>query len=66
MGHYLDPLLDQVKARYSHDTQDAHQSGWEEGIEYVQRIIMNYAKTSGTDLISAESLLEFIQSNPSL
>jgi hypothetical protein len=33
MGHSLDPLLDQVMSKYSHDVQEAYESGLREGID---------------------------------
>lgn len=45
MGHFLDPLLDQVKAKYSDDVHEAHQSGLFEGIDEAIFLIKQFRDT---------------------
>jgi hypothetical protein len=65
MGHYLDPLLDQVKAKYSADTQDAYRTGWDEGADYVERLVAQFAHDKQSipyDLF--HELLNYLKSRP--
>lgn len=65
MGHYLDPLLDQVKDRYSTDMTSAYDSGWDEGTEYVENLIHDFwsFQPVGQGAILLE-LLDYMKTRP--
>ena len=70
MGHYLDPLLEQVKAKYSADTHNAHSSGFDEGFEYAELLILKYLEIPLAvypgRFVNVDDLLEYVRSQPSL
>lgn len=53
MGHFLDPLLDQVKAKYSDDVHEAHQSGLSEGIDDAIFLIKRLRDTEPVDPVGS-------------
>lgn len=68
MGHYLDPLLDQVKSKYSTDVQEAHESGLREGSEYMEYLILEFIKiplnVGPNRTVDVDELLEFVRNRP--
>lgn len=68
MGHYLDPLLDPIKSKFSQDIQDAHHDGLKEGAEYVQHLIVEFCRiplnVGQNRTIDVDDLMDFIRSRP--
>ena len=70
MGHYLDPLLDQVKAKYSQDVQEAARENFEYGISYAESLIEIFCHTklnaTHSRMIDVDELLTFVALRPTV
>jgi hypothetical protein len=65
MGHYLDPLLDEVKKKYSADVHDAYDSGFNEGAEYVENLLMDLADANPHAADYLKELVAWTKTRPS-
>lgn len=65
MGHSLERLIQPVLDKYSRDVHDAHSGGFEEGAEYIENLILEWADAHGEHETFLRGLVAWTRTRPS-
>lgn len=65
MGHSLERLIQPVLDKYSRDVNDAHSGGFEEGAEYIENLILDWADAHGEHETFLRGLVAWTRTRPS-
>lgn len=65
MGHSLERLIQPVLDKYNRDVHDAHSEGFEEGAEYIENLILDWADAHGEHETFLRGLVAWARTRPS-
>ncbi len=65
MGHSLERVIQPVLDKYNRDIDEAHHEGFEEGAEYIEDLLLDWADTHSEHETFIRQLVAWTKTRPS-